>query len=84
MGYWRLMGYGLHFPAHQVGGPAELWDITGYGFSQVWVMTGSNVASSTCLYPAPLRGHRSSIWDVFSLQGEQEGVVSSLTAGSPN
>jgi len=39
------MGYGLHFPAHQVGGPAELWDITGYGFSQVWVKTGSTVQS---------------------------------------
>jgi len=25
------MGYGMHFPAHQVGGLAELWDITGYG-----------------------------------------------------
>jgi len=45
MGYglWSPMGYGLHFPAHQVGGPAELWDITGYGFPQVWVKTGSTV-----------------------------------------
>ncbi|KAF8810478.1 hypothetical protein BYT27DRAFT_7006962, partial [Phlegmacium glaucopus] len=37
MGYGRPMGYVMHFPAHQVGGLAELWDITGYGFSQVWV-----------------------------------------------
>ena len=43
MGYWRPMGYGMHFPAHQVGGLVQLWDITGYGFSQVWVMTGSTV-----------------------------------------
>jgi hypothetical protein len=46
MGYGRPMGYGMHFPAHQVGGLAELWDITGYGFSQVWVITGSTVAWS--------------------------------------
>jgi hypothetical protein len=44
MGYGRPMGYGMHFPAHQVGGLAELWDITGYGFSQVWVITGSTVS----------------------------------------
>ncbi|KAF8811548.1 hypothetical protein BYT27DRAFT_7221402 [Phlegmacium glaucopus] len=43
MGYGRPMGYVMHFPAHQVGGLAELWDITGYGFSQVWVITGSTV-----------------------------------------
>jgi len=41
-----VMGYGMHFPAHQVGGQVELWDITGYGFSQVWVMTGSTVILS--------------------------------------
>ena len=46
MGYCRLMGYGMHFPAHQVGGQAELWDIRGYGLSEVWVMTGSTVSSS--------------------------------------
>ena len=40
------MGYGMHFPAHQVGGLAELWDITGYGFSQVWVKTGLTVYSN--------------------------------------
>ena len=28
-GYGRPMGYGMHFPAHQVGGLAELLDITG-------------------------------------------------------
>jgi len=45
MGYvlWQFYGYGMHFPAHQVGGQAELWDITGYGFSQVWVMRGPTV-----------------------------------------
>ena len=42
-GYDRPMGYGMHFPAHQVGGLILLWDITGYGFSKVWVMTGSTV-----------------------------------------
>ena len=42
-GYGRTMGYGMHFPAHQVGGLVLLWDITGYGFSKVWVITGSTV-----------------------------------------
>jgi hypothetical protein len=37
------MGYGMHFPAHQVGGQLELWDIRGYGLSRVWVMTGPTV-----------------------------------------
>jgi len=37
------MGYGMHFPAHQVGGQPELWDIRGYGFSGLWVMTGPTV-----------------------------------------
>ena len=43
MGYGRPMGYGMHFPAHQLGGLILLWDITGYGFSRVWVITGSTV-----------------------------------------
>jgi hypothetical protein len=43
-GYDRPMGYGMHFPAHQVGGLILLWDITGYGFSKVWVITGSTVS----------------------------------------
>ena len=42
-GYGRTMGYGMHFPAHQVGGLVLLWDITGYGFSKVWVITVSTV-----------------------------------------
>jgi len=50
MGYWRPMGYGMHFPAHQVGGLIFLWDITGYGFSQVWVMTGSTVDQLAKVY----------------------------------
>jgi len=37
------MGYGMHFPAHQVGGQLELWDIRGYGLSGLWVMTGPTV-----------------------------------------
>ena len=39
------MGYGMHFPAQQVGGQLELWDIRGYGFSGLWVMTGPTVLS---------------------------------------
>ena len=43
MGYRRIMGYGVKIPAHQVGGPAGLWIIGGYGLSQAWVKTGSTV-----------------------------------------
>jgi len=46
-GYDRPMGYGMHFPTHQVGGLILLWDITGYGFSKVWVITGSTVPACT-------------------------------------
>jgi hypothetical protein len=58
MGYWRPMGYGMHFPAHRVSGVEYLWDITGYGFSQVWVMTGSTVdrQQNRCLL-SPVREH---------------------------
>jgi hypothetical protein len=30
MGYCGPMGYGMQFPANQVGGRLELWDIRGY------------------------------------------------------
>ena len=43
MGYCGPMGYGMQFPANQVGGSLELWDIRGYGFSGVWVMRGPTV-----------------------------------------
>jgi hypothetical protein len=31
------MGYDMHFPANQLGGPEKVWTITGYGFIQIWV-----------------------------------------------
>ncbi|KAF8816399.1 hypothetical protein BYT27DRAFT_7031300, partial [Phlegmacium glaucopus] len=31
MGYCGPMGYGMQFPANEVGGQPELWDIRGYG-----------------------------------------------------
>jgi hypothetical protein len=39
------MGYGMQFPANQVGGWILLWDITGYGLSGVWVKRGSTVVA---------------------------------------
>ena len=33
----------MHFPAHEVGGQPELWDIRGYGLSRLWVMRGPTV-----------------------------------------
>jgi hypothetical protein len=46
MGYCGPMGYGMQFPANQVGGQLRLWDIRGYGLSEVWVMRGSTVHSN--------------------------------------
>ena len=43
MGYCGPMGYGMQFPAHQVGGQLGLWDIRGYGLSGVWVKRGPTV-----------------------------------------
>jgi len=43
MAYHSFMGYGVQFPANQVGGSIRLWDITGYGLCQVWVKAGSTV-----------------------------------------
>jgi len=48
-GLW-VMGYGMHFPAHQVGGQLELWDIRGYGLSGLWVMTGPTVTTYNLFY----------------------------------
>ena len=49
MGYCRPMGYGVHFPAHQVGGQPGLWVKRGYELPEVWVKRGSTVASHYCL-----------------------------------
>jgi hypothetical protein len=43
MGYCGPMGYGMQFPANQVGGQLRLWGIRGYGLSGVWVIRGSTV-----------------------------------------
>ena len=43
MGYCGPMGYGVHFPAHQVGGWPGLWVKRGYGLPEVWVKRGSTV-----------------------------------------
>ena len=45
MGYGVLeaMGYGLNFPANQLGGRDFLWGITGYGLVRLWDMTVSTV-----------------------------------------
>ena len=43
MGYCGPMGYGVHFPTHQVGGRPGLWVKRGYGLPEVWVKRGSTV-----------------------------------------
>jgi len=51
MGYCGPMGYGMQFPAHQVGGRITLWDIRGYGISGAWVKRGSTVLDSNKAQP---------------------------------
>ena len=45
MGYCGPMGYGVHFPAHQVGGRPGLWVKRGYGLPEVWVKRGLTVST---------------------------------------
>ena len=56
MAYHRFMGYGVQFPANQVGGSIRLWDITGYGLCQVWVKAGSTVCMSCVSSFGPCTG----------------------------
>ena len=44
MGYCGPMGYGMHFPAHQVGERSGLWVKRGYGLPEVCVKRGSTVS----------------------------------------
>ena len=46
MGYCGPMDYGMHFPAHQVGGWPGLWVKRGYGLPEVWVKRGLTVIST--------------------------------------
>jgi hypothetical protein len=43
MGYCGLMGYGVKFSAHRLGGLKKVWVKRVYGLSQAWVMRGSTV-----------------------------------------
>jgi GMP synthase-like glutamine amidotransferase len=43
MGYYGPMGYGMQFPANQLGGPLKLWGKRGYGLTEVWVNRGLTV-----------------------------------------
>ncbi|KIJ97519.1 hypothetical protein K443DRAFT_105555, partial [Laccaria amethystina LaAM-08-1] len=42
-GYCGCMGYGVLFPANQLGGLKNLWDLRDYGLSQSWVKRESTV-----------------------------------------
>ena len=46
MDYCGLMGYGMKFPAHQVGGSKNLCDLRVYGLSESWVKRGSTVLTN--------------------------------------
>jgi hypothetical protein len=43
MGYCGCMGYGVLFPANQLGRLKNLWDLRDYGLSQPWVKRESTV-----------------------------------------
>ena len=43
MGYCGCMGYGMHFPANQLGELKKLWGIREYGLSGLWVTRESTV-----------------------------------------
>ena len=43
MDYGRVMGYDMHFPVNQLGGPKKLWTIREYGLPQVWVKAETTV-----------------------------------------
>ena len=49
MGYRGCMGYGMHFPANQLGGPKNVWGIREYGLSGLWVTRESTVTLSPLL-----------------------------------
>jgi len=49
MGYSGPMGYGMQFPANQLGGWLKLWDLRGYGLSGVWVKRDSTVSANSSL-----------------------------------
>jgi hypothetical protein len=62
MGFQEVMGYGMQFPAYQIGGSKMLWDKRGYGLSEVWVKRESTV-SFKCL----IAGVTSRIRDIIRL-----------------
>ena len=43
MGYHSCMGYGMHFPANQLGGLKKVWGFREYGLSRLWIMRESTV-----------------------------------------
>ena len=46
MGYCGCMGYEVFFPANQLGGLKNLWDLREYGVCEPWVTRESTVLST--------------------------------------
>ena len=44
MDYGSFMGYDVHFPVNQLGGPKKVWTIREYGLPSVWVKTETTVS----------------------------------------
>ena len=49
MGYCSCMGYKVFFPAKQLCGLINLWDLREYGVCDPWVMRKSTVYLTTCI-----------------------------------
>ncbi len=47
MDYDRVMGYDVHFPANQLGGPKKVWTIREYGLPQVCQVKAETTVSTT-------------------------------------
>ena len=55
MGYCGCMGYEVFFPANQLGGLKNLWDLREYGVCEPWVMRKSTVVIVFCQRSAAIQ-----------------------------
>jgi hypothetical protein len=77
MGYCGCMGYGMHFPANQLGGPKKVWNIGEYGLSRLWVTRESTVNSIAHafkfrLFQSSFMGSFGKVWEIGLVFREYE------------
>ena len=67
MGYRGCMGYEALFPANQLGGLKNVWNLREYGVCEPWVMRESTVAC--CAKFCPWTSHQPySVLEVTSIR----------------